>query len=287
MADVTPAAAGSVVPLRPLGVAELLDSAVRLVRHNARASFSLAFPFALVRAATVAALLYWTAGSGGAVTAQLLLPLFASGVLGTILAGVLAPVYTSAVLGRRVGAQQALRTVRSHPFALAGLGAVVAIAQELGVVLLYVGGAFLWGIWAVAAPALVVEGLGVRRALSRSYELVRTEFWRTWGIRALRWVLTTVLRTLLIIPFTVLAELLSGTDLLAGNGRTLQNPGIYVSILAVGTLVMFTVITPISAAVDSLLYTDLRMRREGMDLMLGMPPVGGGVAPDRPAQPAW
>ena len=67
---------------------------------------------------------------------------------------------------------------------------LVAVAEEAGLVALVVGGVWLWGVWAVAAPALLLEGVGPVRALRRSAQLVRGRFWRTWGVRALGWVLT-------------------------------------------------------------------------------------------------
>ncbi|MGI8677342.1 MAG: hypothetical protein ACR2LX_01365 [Jatrophihabitans sp.] len=278
----SPAVAASPVPVRPLGVAELLDTAVRLVRRNARASFSLSFPFAVVRAGLVALLLLQTAHSRNFATVQLLLELFVSALFGTMLTGLLAPVFIGEVLGRRLHATQAMATARTSLFALAAMSLVVAAAQEVGVVVLFVGGAWLWGIWAVAAPALVIERLGAGRALARSFHLVRTDYWRTWGIRALRWLLTTTLGLFLTIPFTAIAAAVSGSDLLATDGPGISNPGVYVAIVAVGNLLATTVLTPISAAVDSLLYLDLRMRREGLDLVLGLPPVAA-----QPAAQAW
>lgn len=286
MAEVT--IAPPAVPMRPLGVAELLDSAVRLVRHNPRASFATAFPIAVVRSGILAVLMLATVESSDFATVQLLLQVFISALFGTILAGLLAPVYTGDLLGRRLTAAQSLRQVGGRGFALVALALVVALAQEVGVVVLFIGGAWLWGVWAVAAPALAVERLGVGRALSRSYQLVRTEFWRTWGIRSLRWVLVGVLGFLVSIPFTALAAVLSDSNLFDETGSGIQNPGIYVTIAAVGNLVALTLTTPISAAVDSLLYTDLRMRREGLDLVMGLPPVPADARRDEHRQViAW
>lgn len=277
-------ASAPAVPLRPLGVAELLDTAVRLVRRNGRAAFTLAFPFAVVRAGLVTLLLLQTSQSKNFASVQLLVELFVSALFGTMLTGLLAPVFTGELLGRRVTGSQAVKSARTSVVALVAMSLVVAVAQEVGVVVLFVGGAWLWGIWAVAAPALVVERLGAVRALRRSFELVRADFWRTWGIRTLRWLLTTTLGFFITIPFTAIAAAVSGSNLFATDGPGISNPGVYVSIVAVGSLIATTVLTPIGAAVDSLLYLDLRMRREGMDLLLGLPPV---AAFGRPAPQTW
>ena len=271
------------LPLRPLGVGELLDSAVRLVRHNARTAFSLSFPFAVVRAALVALLAYNSVGSPNFAIVQLLLQLAVAALFGTALTGLLAPAFTGEFRGRRYTAGECLRAVGRSGWALAGLCLLVAGAQEVGVVLAYVGGAWLWGIWAVAAPASVVERLGPRRALGRSFELVRTEFWHTWGIRTLRVVLTYTLGLFITLPFTALAAFLSSSALLSNSGPSIHNPGVYVAVVAIGTLISTTVMTPIGSAVDALLYLDLRMRREGMDLVMALPPAPVAPAP----QQAW
>lgn len=289
----TDAVAGTpVTPMRPLGVAEILDGAVRAVRRNARASFAMSVPLAIVRTGLVATMqLAAVNGSTGTASLQLLGQLLISGLFGTILTGLLAPVFTGELLGRRCTASQALAQVGRAGFGLAILALVVAVAEEVGLVVLVIGGAWLWGIWAVAAPALVIERTGVRGALGRSFDLVKDEYWRTWGIRTLRWLLTTVLGLFVALPFTLLAAYLTGTNLLNLASTGIDDPSVYVTIVAIGNLVSVAITSPISAAVDTLLYTDLRMRREGMDIVLTLPPIAPetmpGIAGARPAVTAW
>jgi hypothetical protein len=151
---------------------------------------------------------------------------------------------------------------------------VVAVAQEAGVVALVVGGVWLWGVWAVAAPALVLERTGVVGALRRSSRLVRTAFWRTIGIRSLRWVLTGVLGLFVTLPFELLADYLTGTGVVDAATDGTSQPALYVTILCIGRLLAVALMSPISAAVDVLIYTDLRMRAEGMDIVLALPQPG-------------
>lgn len=276
------------VALRPLGVAELLDGAVRTVRNNPRTSFTLALPVAVLRASIVAVVSYNVVGNDELAIPQILASVFVSAVFGTLLAGMLAPAYTDELLGHRLSPAQTLRRVGRSGFGLLGLILIVAIAQEVGVVLLVVGGAWLWGIWAVAAPVLSVERVGPRVALSRSFDLVRTQFWRVWGIRSLRWLLTTVLGLFISLPFTLLAAAVTDSDLFATGGAQIGNASLYVTLTALGSVTALTIIGPISAAVDALLYLDLRMRREGMDLVIGLPPASTPPDPaPRQAFTAW
>jgi hypothetical protein len=263
------------VPLRPLGVAEILDGAVRLFRANAQVALAVSIPLGIVRTGLVAVILYATFSGDQSVTALVLLgEIFVSALLGTIVTGLLAPLFSSALLGIRLTGHQAVSRVRGRVFALILLGLVVAVAQEAGVVALVVGGVWLWGVWAVAAPALVLERTGVVGALRRSSRLVRTAFWRTIGIRSLRWVLTGVLGLFVTLPFELLADYLTGTGVVDAATDGTSQPALYVTILCIGRLLAVALMSPISAAVDVLIYTDLRMRAEGMDIVLALPQPG-------------
>ena len=102
------------------------------------------------------------------------------------------------------------------------LAVLVTVAEGAGLAAFGVGGVFLWGVWAVAAPALVLERTTVRAALSRSRRLVEGTFWRVWGIRALGWVLTTVLGFFIALPFELLADYVTGAQ--AARPRTAASP---------------------------------------------------------------
>jgi hypothetical protein len=239
--------------------------------------FAVAVPLAVVRAATAAALEIATLHSSAGSVLDMLVRLFLSGFLGTVLAGLLAPAISVDVLGHRLEPGASWRQARAAVLALIVLALLVAVAEEVGTVAAVVGGVWLWGIWAVAAPALVVERVGVGRALARSNELVRTVFWRVIGIRSLRWVLCYVLGFLITLPFAAIALAVTGTDLNDVSTLGVANQNLYVIILSIGTVLSIAVTSPISAAVDVLLYADLRMRREGMDLVLAAAP-GGSAA---------
>jgi hypothetical protein len=273
-------------PIRPLGVAEILDGAVRLVRGNARAVLSVSVPFAVGRAGLAAVLQYGAIDSPNAATLGVLGSLLLAGGLGIVLTGLLAPMFSAALLGSRLGAGESLRRVGRKTWGLVALGVVVTVAEGAGIAAFGVGGVWLWGVWAVAAPALVLERTGMRAALGRSVRLVRGMFWRTWGIRVLGWVLTTVLGLFVAVPFDALAAYITGSDLLATSGG-IAHPGWYVVITAIGGVVSAALLGPISAAVDVLLYTDLRMRKEGMDIVLALPPAPEPTGTGRPAVSAW
>lgn len=277
-----PPAAGGCVPLRPLGVADVLDGAFTALRRNARVmlAFSAGFAFAEVAATTLITVEARRAVDGvdlrspgsadlgpllGADALQLL-GLFVTLLVGGVLTGLLTVVVADDVLGRRPGAAEVWARVRPRIWTLLGLALVTSVLEFLGLLACLAPGLWLWGIWAVAVPACVVEGSRLGPALRRSRELVSGRFWRVWGIRALGWLVATVAAELIRLPFTAAALFAGGSlsGLLTGRGV----PVWVLVVSAVGSLIGTTVTAPVRAGVDALLYVDLRMRREGLDIAL-------------------
>jgi len=133
----------------------------------------------------------------------------------------------------------------------------------------------------MAAQVVVLEREGPVRALARSWRLVRGSFWRVLGITLLAGLIVVVTAGVLQIPFSLFGAMAGGgNSLLPATGGNVA--GILIS--AVGGVVAGAVARPISAGVAVLLYVDLRMRREGLDLVLqtaaggGNPPTGDEFA---------
>lgn len=77
-------------------------------------------------------------------------------------------------------------------FPLLGAGILVAIGVTIGFILLIIPGLFLLTIWAVVAPAVVLERPGVFAALGRSHELVKGNGWNVFGVIVLVFLLVFV-----------------------------------------------------------------------------------------------
>jgi hypothetical protein len=112
---------------------------------------------------------------------------------------------------------------------------IAGIGIAIGFVLLIVPGLFLLTIWAVFAPAIVVEGRGVFESLGRSHELVRGDGWTVFGAIVVAY----------LIVFVVAAIV------------TAIGASISVAVLAI-LLVVFGILTaPVPALVSSILFFDL------------------------------
>jgi hypothetical protein len=300
------------VPLRPLGVGELLDGALSLIRSNPRTVLGLAAVISAVSALLQTVGLWFSlrflevaepvAGSEVDVTAELtalasggiaqLVPALVAAFLQVLASGLFIVLVGAAVLGRRLDASQTWVSLRPRMLPLAGvtlligIGSLVVVALMVAVIvalalsigewailpglLIGVGGTialvYAYVKLSVAAPALVMEGVGVVTSLKRSWVLVRRSWWRVLGILILSGIITSLLTTVVTVPITLVATLASGFS-----------ESLVPTVLASGlaTLVAGIVTLPFSAAVTGLLYIDLRMRREALDIEL----VSAGVQP--------
>jgi len=145
---------------------------------------------------------------------------------------------------------------------LAALGAIAGIILTIWLTIMF----------RMAAQVVVLEREGPVRALARSWRLVRGSFWRVLGITLLAGLIVVVTAGVLQIPFSLIGALAGGgSSLLPATGGSVA--GILIS--AVGGVVAGAVARPISAGVAVLLYVDLRMRREGLDLVLQTAASGG------------
>ncbi|MFI8458398.1 glycerophosphoryl diester phosphodiesterase membrane domain-containing protein [Kitasatospora sp. NPDC085464] len=299
-----------VIPLRPLGMGELLDGAVSTVRRQWRTVLALSLGMAVIaQGGTVVVDLLVKGKTGTATQALRLVAALPLQLLLDVLAAALLTIVVSrAVLGRSVTAGEAWRDARPRLLQLLGLTlltalmgpgvallgfapmfgysaggadepATTALLSLVGLLALPVA-AWLWIRYSLAAPALMLEKQGVTAALSRSRRLVRGSWWRILGITLVSKVLSIVVAVVIAVPFRFLGVLL-GLDSFAGQGLTAaahEGAGM-VALMAVAGIIAGTLTTPFMAAVGVLLYVDQRIRREALDIELaraaGLPEYGG------------
>lgn len=289
-----------VVPLRPLGVGELLDGSIKVLRRYPRPTLGLSAAIsAVVTLVNVLLVLAFDQvdtttseeidiGAGLSSGPGTILSYLA----GLVLTGALVAVVGKAVLGQAVSTPEVWATVRGRLWALLGLslltGLIVAAPAAVGVIVavvlalatggaglvvgipLAIGGfglsAYFYTRLALAPAALVLEKAGIKTALGRSGTLVRGAWWRTFWILVLTSILAAVLSAILAVPFGIIGVVLSSAD----------STGFLVAQQVAGGLAN-VVVAPFVAGVHALLYVDRRMRAEGLDVALaaaaaGVPP---------------
>jgi hypothetical protein len=273
-------AQGPLVPLRPLGLGEVLDGAVETVRRNPRTTLAFGAALMAVQQAVAVPVQFLVqdvalGAARGSDPAAVLAGLLALGVssaavfaVGTVvsvvLGGAIAVLVGEAVLGHRLGAAQVWVRVRHRLFALLGLGVGVTVALGAGLLALGFGAVFVFVVVAVTAPALMLEDAGIAQAFRRSWRLTIRDFWRVLAIRTVAYLVSTMLTLVLALPFTIGAVVLGGGPFASGPA-----PLSAFALTALGALVAGAVAGPFGGAVDALLYLDRRMRAEGLDIDLG------------------
>lgn len=179
------------------------------------------------------------------------------GVVGVIAAGVISGALY--VLSQAVVLYGAIERMRGNSFAIGaslrvgltrfppilGLLFCLGFGLGLGLILLVVPAIILAMMWYVALPVCVVERQGPIASLSRSAELTKGNRWRIFGIALILYIANSIVQN--IIQFALLA--------LGGQG-----------VSAVGVFLWFVLESAFSSIVIAVVYHDLRVAREGIDV---------------------
>jgi hypothetical protein len=278
-----PAPKPGIIPLRPLAFSEILDGGIQAIRSNPRMLLWTAVGFLgvlVVTGLSIGASLAVTATSADNDAVNLVAGFASSGVQilvelivvcgQTLLGGLVVVSVSESVLGRQATFKQTWARVRPRFWRLLGFTVLSSLGILAGIICCVLPGIALQALWALGAPALVLEGTGVFAAFSRSWRLVSGSFWRVLGI---------------IIVTGLLAEVVAGAvaAVSAGIGALIGwifgTDGAIVGAIVVGGIglvLALIVTTTFSASVSALLYVDQRMRREGLDIALAR---AAGVAP--------
>ncbi|MDX6678003.1 MAG: hypothetical protein QOE31_2055 [Solirubrobacteraceae bacterium] len=175
-------------------------------------------------------------------------------------------------LGEESDWRSSLRFALRNAPSLLWLTLLYGLGVLLGTVLLIAPGVWLFIGWAFAMPALLAEGVRGRKALGRSWGLVKGRWWRTFGVVALGFVLAGI--TSSVVQGLFFIGILFNHD----------NDVLVLVLSAIAGVVGLLITTPFQSALLAVVYFDLRVRKEGFDLELLARGIGAGVVPqpDRP-----
>jgi hypothetical protein len=109
--------------------------------------------------------------------------------------------------------------------------------------------------WRLFVPAMLAENLGPIQALGRSWHLTEGRWWRTFGILLLLQILLSVIGLIVGTFFQFVTALIPG---LSDSAR--------IGVNQVGSTLGSVVAVPIQYIAWTLMYFDLRVRKESFDL---------------------
>jgi hypothetical protein len=264
--------------LRELSVGEILDVAIKITMRNAWTLFGLvALIVAPIQLLVVLVEIsafddfddFATTGTSqdyGTFAAAIVVIVVLGLVSALLSTAVAFRAVVEAYLGGRAHWRESLAFVGRRLHSLAWLLLVSAVFLLLAFAACILPGVWLSVAWVVAIPVLLTEDVRGVGALRRSFRLVRGRWWPTFGIVLLGFILVGIVGAVIQGVFGALFFVAGDSDLVVflvdGVGATLG------SVLT----------TPFTAAFITVVYVDLRVRKEGFDLQLLVERLG--VSPD-------
>jgi hypothetical protein len=156
--------------------------------------------------------------------------------------------------GHPVTAWEVVRGVGSKYFQIFGYALIIALMAVVFCLLpLWI---WIWVGWVVVIPVMFIEKTGLIPAMGRSWRLLQGNWWRTFLILLLVFILVYVVQT-------ALGAFVLGAQLLV---EIVISSLVTTWIFAAASIVVASLVNPILQIAIVLIYFDLRVRREGLDL---------------------
>jgi hypothetical protein len=241
-----------------------------------------------------------TAGATGLIVVASIIPGLLAVIASAVLQGIIVLEVSRGAVGEKLTLGALWAKARGRIGALIGWAALLVLASTLVLAVIVViivllavslgtGGiiaAVLIGIFAffglvvasvwlstklaLVPSVLMIERLSIRQSIARSWSLTEGYFWRTFGISLLVAVILGIVTQVASIPLSFVTQM--ATVLFDPQGQ--KGSGVMVVLVVVGVLavVIAVVVQSITSVVQSattgLIYLDLRIRKEGLDLEL-------------------
>lgn len=259
--------------LRPLGVGEVLDTAIKVYRAHfatlVKAVFLVVAPVQVLVALVNISLpdfghvsttdelgrtTFDAANLRGAIAAIVI-----TGLLGFIASQLATAtslkVVSSAYLGEAEDWRSSLRFAMHRLPSLIWLAFLTGVLGGLAFLACVIPFIYFIFAWAVAVPVLLLEDRRGLKALKRSRELVKGRWGPVFAC---------------IIVGMLLAGIITGVfqGILVGVVFSSSNETVRAVATAIASVAASALVTPFTAAVAAILYFDLRVRKEGFDLEL-------------------
>lgn len=271
------------VDLRPMTLGEVLDRTFKLYRSNFwlfAGIIALPFLALLVINIGVAGL---GIGTGRAVAGRLPSPGLLAGMIGggltfgllyVFLLGAAQAATVFAVsdlyLGRPTGLRECYKRVGAKAIRVILILILTGLTVMVGFLLLIIPGFILMCRTAIAVPVSMLEDTKSIRSIERSMELTKGYSGQVFIIFLMVWVLTWIVAMIFQAPFAFLMQAQHASF----GTLLLQHLSGFVSQVLVG---------PIATIAFSLMYYNLRVRKEAFDIQHLMASLGPSTSPNAPS----
>ncbi len=271
--------------LRPLSLGEILDRTFSLYRRHFLLFLGIAaIPNLLtlgLNLVQVFVLRPQAVGTKGAAFAAPSSGLLAFGIVGAII-GVFVYVVaylfaqggtiyavSDLYLGRPTTIGASLRRMWGQLLNLLGVSILNGLAVVIAAIFLIIPGIYVACRLITCVPAALLEDLGARESLERSFALTKDNAGRAFVIYFLYIALLYAAILLFAIPFGIMVALAA------------KDPGVLrmaMALMQVGNFFAGVLVMPFFLIASSVFYYDLRVRKEAFDLQLMMEPGGNTAA---------
>jgi hypothetical protein len=266
--------------LRPLSVGEVLDASFKVVRRSfgtlAVCVLVVALPLNILRTLIEAStrdnafnldVATHNVSDGTAIAGNLLVTILGL-VLTTLAAAACFHAVSSVYLGETPTVGGSLSFAAGRVLPLIWLSILITFGLILPFLFFFFPGVWIAVSWSVSGPVLLSEGEGGAKALGRSFRLVQGRWWATFG--------TLIVMYLIVLVISLIVGGLLGAALVASSDSEAVAAVLTTIINTLSSLISL----PLYAAVLTIIYYDLRVRKEGFDIHLLARGVGSSTSPE-------
>lgn len=269
--------------LRPLSVGEILDRTFTLYREHfllflgicaipqiLLLMVNLAQVFVAVpgKQGKTAAIAQMSAGMGVAAVILGILVLIVWLIVHLFAQGATVIAVSELYLGRTITISESFRRMRGEVGNLFGVILLNGLATGAAFILLIIPGIYVMCRLVVCIPAALIEDLGPRTSLDRSFELTKDNAGRAFLIILLYFALSFAAGALFAAPFQFMMVLSAAKS----HPEAMR---MWMALTQIGSTIATTLVTPVLTIASAILYYDLRVRKEAFDLQMMMNPLGG------------
>ena len=272
--------------LRPKGVGELLDASFGVFRRRF-GTLAVCVLVVVAPLSVVAAIIQLSAvdgyfdfdrtgvQTGGSEIAGLLVSnLLTAAAVAIATAACFRAVHADLTKGEDIGWRASVGFATSKAAVLLVTLVLYAVLVVIGTLLCIAPGVYLFVAFSLGPAIVLFEDRRVMGALQRSRELVKDRWWPTFGAELVMYVLVGIVQGL--------AAALISSVLFASS----SNEAVNAVVLTAATVASYVVSVPLQSALVTLIYFDLRVRKEGLDLEIAAEGIGAPPAPPPPAPPS-